>query len=168
MSRVQVDSILADLDHAGRRVSTAIAGLTDAEYRWHPVPGAFTLKEVWPQPTSGSSTIEWKLAHLAAWKMRYANFLFGDGSHTFDEILACNTMEKVLAYLERARETMRAGIDALTDEALPQERPTGWSRPRDRGPIFPTVNWMIQHDVYHAGQIATMRGLYRALHSGAS
>lgn len=62
---------------------------------------------------------------------------------------------------------MRGGIEALTDADLTQERPTGWSPPRDRAPIFPNINWMIQHDVYHAGQIADMRGLYRASSRGA-
>lgn len=111
----------------------------------------------------GVSTIEWKLAHLAGWKMRYANFLFGNGSHSFDEIMTCDTLEKVLTYLQKARDAMREGIQGLTDEMLSEERPTGWSAPRDRAPIFPTLNWMIQHDVYHAGQIRTMRGLYRQL-----
>ncbi len=60
----------------------------------------------------------------------------------------------------------RGGIEALTDDDLTQERPTGWSPPRDRAPIFPNINWMIQHDVYHAGQIAAMRGLYRGSNRG--
>ena len=58
---------------------------------------------------------------------------------------------------------MHDGINTLTDEMLSEERPTGWSPPRDRAPIFPTINWMIQHDVYHAAQIHTLRGLYRHL-----
>lgn len=81
MSRALVDVILTDHDHAWLRVSRAIEGLTNAEYRWQPVPGAYTLRDIWPQPESGVSTIEWKLAHFAGWKMRFANFLFG-GSRT--------------------------------------------------------------------------------------
>jgi uncharacterized damage-inducible protein DinB len=162
LSRAQVEVILADHDQASRRLFQSIEGLTEAEYRWEPVPGALTLKNLWPQPESGISTIEWKLPHVAAWKMRYASFLFGDGSHTFHEILACGRMEETVAYLTRAVETMRAGIEGLSDHMLKEVRPTGWSGTRARAPLLPSLNWMIQHDVYHAGQIRTLRGLYRA------
>lgn len=164
MTRARIEVLLADHDIASRRVSNAIQGLTEDDYYWKPIPEAFTLKDLIPQPQSGISTIEWKLAHLALAKMRYARLLLREAHEkTLGEILACHTMEHMLAYVEQAHETMRRAIDSLSDEVLNEEGPTGWPKPRDSAPILPTLMWRINHDVYHAGQIATVRTLHRAL-----
>lgn len=62
---------------------------------------------------------------------------------------------------------MRKAIEALTDQNLNEERPSGWPAPRDRTPLLPTLLWRINHDVYHAGQIATIRSLFRVMRTGS-
>lgn len=53
MGRTLVEVILTDHDYAWRRVTHAIDGLTEDEFRWQPVAGALTLKDLWPQAEFG-------------------------------------------------------------------------------------------------------------------
>ncbi|MBI4278774.1 MAG: DinB family protein [Armatimonadetes bacterium] len=160
MSRARIEQLLESVDEASRWVWSVVRDITDDEYRWKPVPDAFTLRDAWPQPGEGPSTIEFKLAHLAGWKARYANFTFGDGTHSWQHVLAQDSLEKMLAYLKQAEEFFRGGVAALEDANLEDRRPTGWGKVSRLGS---TVVHMIQHDVYHVGQIRTMRGLYQVM-----
>ena len=86
MSRVEL--LVAQMDETYGRLARRLDGLGDAEYRWEPVPGCWTVRPgasgAWvadyaePDPEPAPfTTIAWRLVHLADCKLVYHEWAFG-------------------------------------------------------------------------------------------
>jgi hypothetical protein len=102
--------------------------------------------------------------HVAGAKFVYANHAFGDASYNWGDVPppAARDRDGLLAWLEEGHTEFAGGLAALTDDAqLEVKRP--WPGGLEL-PVSFMVATIINHDLYHAGEINRQRALLR--HSG--
>ncbi|MFQ5696228.1 MAG: DinB family protein [Terriglobia bacterium] len=120
-----------------------------------------TAEQAARRPISGAHTI-WELVlHIAAWesiaRRRLSGEVITDVPDEQDWPPVRDTSEaawkKALDDLERGHQQLRQAVAALTDARLGQKAPgkqQDWS-------IYATVHGVVQHNLYHAGQIALLK-----------
>ncbi|HEU0072826.1 MAG TPA: DinB family protein [Dehalococcoidia bacterium] len=99
--------------------------------------------------------------HLAAAKYVYNNFAFEDASMTWptmqDRLFATDkTMADDLEWLRHGQQVLRASLAALDDAGLLTQRPVHMGGTLETRNI---LSIMIEHDLYHAGEINHLRAL---------
>jgi len=151
-----VDAFLLSLDNAWEHdwesLTSVLDGVTEDEARWQaPCYADAAASESGPPP----GTIRWQVTHLAHCKREYTARLLGDREARSPELPEhpTATYEEDLASLGRAHLAERAAIAALSDEDLT----TG---------VADFLTNIIRHDIWHGGQIALARRLYRGRGSG--
>jgi uncharacterized damage-inducible protein DinB len=100
------------------------------------------------------------VVHVAGAKFMYADRTFGDASLEWADISPpAVDMEPVLAWLDEGHRVFAEGLAALEDDAeLAAARPAPWRAPLRREQLIGIV---INHDLYHSGEINRQRGLIR-------
>ncbi|MGH2402921.1 MAG: DinB family protein [bacterium] len=163
------------MDDAWERFREALEGLTADEYHWRPSFGALTLADFLPPDDredlrafyaklpDAPSTIEYKVAHVAACKIMYVEYAFREGRlrWRWADLNVPKTLDAMRAYLDNAHTILQGCLKGLNDSDLRVPRKTNW------GELWPTerILWeMIVHDIYHGAQIRTTRAFYRAAH----
>lgn len=152
MSATQVDQYLYLLDAAfdGRDWHSVLRNLGSVkpeEWGWVPPGGRRSIQEI--------------VAHLASCKLMYENYAFGDASLSWDDPFVKgddihSDPSATLAWLRDAHARLRGSIAALDDAELLRLRRTNWGEEKETRWIIAT---MIQHDLYHAGEINHIRAL---------
>ena len=108
------------------------------------------------------------VSHVAGCKNMYENHAFGDATLTWadpraGQKLLDNTPAGVDALLMRlleAQQRLRASVDALADDReLIRPRRTNWGELKETRWI---IKALIEHDLYHAGEINHLRSLQDA------
>jgi len=100
------------------------------------------------------------VAHVGTAKRMYANRAFGDGAAAWDQ-LAPTSRDRgtMLAWLEEGHAALRNGLAGLRDDTdLLVERIAHWGEPI---PVQRFVSIMINHDLYHSGEINRQISLLR-------
>jgi hypothetical protein len=169
-----VKLLTAQMDEVWDRFRNRLEGLSDDEFLWEPVADCWTIHQAddggwWidyedraPEPPS-FTTIAWRLVHVAACKVMYHEYAFGEGKLTWDDLVIPHTATGAIAWLEDGHARLRAALDTLTDADLDVLRATNWG---DRWPTWRILWTMIDHDAHHGAEIGTLRDLYRAMHAG--
>jgi uncharacterized damage-inducible protein DinB len=147
----EIARILDQMDRAiggeawhGPHLQQVLDGLSAEQASMHPVKGAHSIWEI--------------VNHLAAWNRivhkRFAGTAV-DVSPEMDWPPVWDTSEvewkRSLDNLRESRASFRAAVEKVRDEEL-HEPPAGteWSR-------YATLHGVVQHDLYHAGQIAVLK-----------
>jgi len=155
---------------------TILAGLTDAEFFWEPVPGCWTVyrdesgrwsyqyEEPDPQP-SPFTTIGWRLVHIALCKVIYHEWAYGPQKLDFTTVENPHDVASSLAMLDDGHRLLTGDLAGLTDGDLDREVLTNWGEPWPAWRIFTT---MIDHDRHHGGEIGVLRDLYRLSRDGGA
>jgi hypothetical protein len=169
-----VEFFRRQMEDAWHTLEGALAGLTEEEFWWKPSESAWTLRKVedrWildydePHPIPKAPlTIAWLVVHLAACKIMYVEYAFGQGKLTWDELDLPSDMNSALDYLIESHGPLLKSLEELSDVDLPKMRRTNW------GELWSTekIIWtMIHHDIYHGAQINTLRKIFRAQHSSS-
>lgn len=112
-------------------------------------------------PPGGDRSIRDIVRHVGGSKLMYHNHAFGDAKLTWDDPLvdggeALSSVTTALAWLRQGHERLRQSIAVLNDAELLRERATNWGELKETRWIVAT---MIQHDLYHAGEINHIRSL---------
>ena len=168
--------------HWERALRPRLDGLTDDEYFWEPVPGAWSVRrrgESVTPPGAGSgdrvcdfafpepdpppvTTIAWRLAHLivGVFGMRVHSHFGGPaidyGSHAY-----AGTAAEALAQLDDVYLRWREGVAALGTDGL--ARPCGPAEgPYADAPLATLVLHIHREVLHHGAEIALLRDLYRA------
>ena len=133
---------------------------------WHSVLA--NLHTVTPEdwlwiPPGGQRSIRDIVRHIGACKYMYHSHTFDDAHLTWDDPLAeghdvLSTIAEALAWLREAQARLRQSIAALSDADLLRPRLTSWDEPKETRWI---INMIIQHDLYHAGEINLIRALHQ-------
>jgi len=138
--------------HALRRTCQS---LTQAEMNWRPFPST-RLHYVCVRDIA---------LHVAACKVVYADYAFGDATLDWGDIGSVLGVDfdpgsgprKLLSFMDRAQEYLLDHVARATDAVLDRKNPmhhgvphTGWQ----------TAASMAQHDAWHAGQISILRETY--------
>ena len=143
-----------------------------SESRWHALLSHLedlTWEEAsWP-PLKGRRTILGILAHLGLCKIMYWEYAFGPAKMSWPEVGELvpkgEDLREWMAWLSEAHEQFRNAVADLGDAEMPELR---LHNNGERMPTRTLINIMIEHDVYHAGEINYIRGLYRAHRTGRS
>jgi hypothetical protein len=132
--------------------------------RWHSL--LTNLESVTPDDWNwvaprGRRSIRDIVAHVGGCKFMYNNQAFGDGQYTWDSPPvaggdALDTMPTAIEWLRAGHERLRGSIAALEDDDLPRQRGHHSGTSRETRWIIRT---MIEHDLYHAGEINYIRAL---------
>lgn len=116
-------------------------------------------------PPGGERSIRAIVRHLGYSKLVAHDQAFGAGTLTWDDPrldgdAATVDLPSAMAWLRLGHERLRGGIAALTDDAeLLRPRRTNWGEWRETRWVI--VVTMIQHDLYHAGEINHLRALHQ-------
>jgi uncharacterized damage-inducible protein DinB len=121
-----------------------------------------TTKQAMAHPLAGGHSI-WELAlHLAAWMRAVLRRLHGEPAQLTDaENFPAVTdsseqaWEETRESIKRAHEELRSAILHLDDSRLDQPIIEGMSS------IYVTLHGVIQHSLYHAGQIAILKKAFK-------
>jgi hypothetical protein len=114
-------------------------------------------------PPDGMRSIAWLVEGLGNSKYVYASQAFGDGSMhwskdgSLPELPARSTRNEAIEWLRFAHSQLRERVEALEDDSeLVELRPSPFG---DQRPTRWLIRTMIEHDMYHAGEISHIRAL---------
>ncbi|RAG83380.1 DinB family protein [Streptacidiphilus pinicola] len=172
---------------SGNGLEVPVPTLTDAEYRWEPAAGMWSVRRradgvlgegatvlvgagewgrdaapVHPVPPP-FTTLAWRLSHLAEMLALRADHTVGAHRLTRDDHVTPGDAVGALAAFEAAAQAWREALLAVPDEATldrigHSQYPNG-SDPEDR--FLDTVWWVNQEILHHGAEIALLRDLYR-------
>ena len=166
--------------HWTEQLRPRLEGLTDEEYLWEPVPGAWNLRprgqartpqsdgrgdlvaefEFPPPSPTPVTTIAWRLAHVivGVLGMRNASHFGGPPISYADHDYAA-TAKGALEQLDEQYERWVAGVRSLGEEGL--TRPTGPAEgPFADVPKAGLVLHIHREVIHHGAEIALLRDLY--------
>jgi hypothetical protein len=152
MSRTSIEQLLYLLDEAFRdhprhSLLNNLKSLRDDDWDWLALDGVRTIRFI--------------VEHVGGYKQLYDNQAFGDRSLTWDRLFLARGSQPaaVTAWLRNAHEQLRGSVAALADdEELTKDRMAPWGGEANTRWI---VNNMVQHDLYHAGEINHIRALHQ-------
>jgi hypothetical protein len=171
MSRVAL--LETTIDESYERLRTRLAGLTDDEFFWEPIPGCWTIYEDkpghWtyhyeiPDPDPAPITsIGWQIVHLATCKVIYWEWAYGPGRLTFPDLVTPHSAAGAIDELEKGQRMLRDQLAKLSDSLMDEPRKTNW------GELWPAwrVFWtMADHDAFHGGVLGYLRDMYHWTHA---
>jgi uncharacterized damage-inducible protein DinB len=140
--------------------------------RWHSVKGALKgLSEEdaeWrPQPYKGfpwsTGSINCILFHVAACKLVEMSSGFGDGTFTYeaaDKLPEAGSLSGLRKLLERGQKEVLRVLDGLDEEDLSRQVRVSDGSMVSAEEFF---DMLVEHDLYHAGQIRYVRNLIDGL-----
>jgi hypothetical protein len=175
--------ILAQFEFERGRLLDRLAGLTDAEYLWEPVPGCWSIRPraevttnralgggAWqlelarPEPDPPPfTTLAWRLCHLAIFTRIRADYTVGSKAMTPEAYEFPHTADTALAALADALAAWHQALTSATDADL--DRVGHSAFPWGLDPTLPFLDitwWVNQELLHHGGEIALLRDLYRA------
>jgi hypothetical protein len=193
--------LLAQYDHASQRLLGRLRGpsvdsgdgtevevpaLTDTEYLWEPVPGAWSVRQKTDGPGPGATvlvgagewgrdggrphpypppitTIAWRMHHLTAMLEGRADWTVGGHAFAEAEMAVKADAASALSALEAAVAAWRAALVAADDGALDTIGRSTYPDGSDAEELFLDIVWWVNQEVLHHGaEIALLRDLYRA------
>jgi hypothetical protein len=160
MSRAGIETLLYMMD-------MAFQGRTNEQWgNWHALLENLSpvRDEDWTWlPEKGERTIFSLVSDLGMCKYAYASAAFGDGSMDWDkegtipELAKGSSPATAIEYLQTAQEYWRGKVAELQDDAeLLEDRTGPWGTRHETRWLIKT---MIEHDIYHAGEINHIRAL---------
>lgn len=154
MTNTALDQILYLLDEAfdGTEWHSLLGNLrsvTTDDWDWVPPDGHRSIRSI--------------VQHVGACKFMYENHAFGDATLWWDHPLVdgeneVTTIPSAIDWLGEGQLRLRGGIANLDDAELLKPRLTNWGDLKETRWI---VGTMIQHDLYHAGEINHIRSLHQ-------
>ncbi len=131
---------------------------------WHSLLG--NLRSLTPEdwtwvPPGGHRSIRDIVQHVGGCKFMYHDHAFGDATLTWDDPLvvggdALSSVSAAIEWLRDGQERLRSGVAVLDDAEMLRPRMTNWGELKETRWIIAV---MIQHDLYHAGEINHLRSL---------
>lgn len=178
---ISVDDLADQLDfHWTTQLRPRLDGLTDEEYLWEPVPGAWNVRprgtrataqaagtgdfEIdwqWPEPVPAPvTTIAWRLGHVIVGILALRNAgHFGAPATSYQDWAYAGTAAQALTQLDEQYATWTAGVRALDAAGL--DAPCGPTEGDWGGEPMTTLVLHINREVIHHGaELALLRDLY--------
>ncbi len=181
--------LLFQLDTAWEMLEARLAGLTDDEYFWEPVPGCWSLRprgqaasampsgkgewlldyeEPEPQPPP-FTTIAWRMCHMAQSPLERYDYTFGSHNSKYEDVVWPSGADDAVRFLSDVHHRWRAAVGGLHAEELDtvglSQYPGGLD-PQVR--FVDLLAWTNTDFLHHAAEVACLRDLYRAQGSRAA
>jgi DinB superfamily len=173
--------LAAQLDTSREIFDQRLKGLTDDEYMWEPVPGAWSLRrpgEVRTGSTFGRGavlmeyerpepdppplrTIAWLVAHMVEMLRMRHDYTLGSHSLTMEDLEWPATADAAIAALDQATTRWRSVFDLVPAAELDQVGRSDY--PHGLDPELPLIDilwWMNREYIHHTAEIAFIRDLY--------
>ncbi|HUZ24666.1 MAG TPA: DinB family protein [Streptosporangiaceae bacterium] len=166
--------------HYENHLQPRLAGLTDEEYLWEPVPHCWSVRPraeavtpmaagggdmvadfVYPEPHPAPfTTIAWRLAHVTVgiFAMRNSTH-FGAPAISYQTAVYPASADEALLALDQAYRTWSSGIMQLDEEAL--TRPVGAGEPFPEAPFAALILHIHREAIHHLAEVLVLRDLYR-------
>ena len=175
--------LLAQYEFEQDRLLTRLAGLTDDEYLWEPVPhcwsirpreqvqtnraiggGAWQLERSYPDPEPPPfTTLAWRLCHLASSITLRADYTIGTKALTWESYTIPHTAETAIAALAEALSAWHDALTSASEADLDQVGRSAFPWGLDPKLPFLDISWWVNQELlHHGGEIALLRDLYRA------
>ena len=132
---------------------------------WHSLLG--NLNSLTPEdwtwvPEGGERSIRDIIQHIGGTKFMYHNHAFGDATLSWDSPFVngdgrLSTLSSALTWLHEGQDLLRQSVALLDDSELLRPRMTNWGEPKETRWI---ITVMIEHDLYHAGEINHIHSLH--------
>jgi hypothetical protein len=167
--------------HWEHHVRPRLVGLTDEEYLWEPVPGAWSLRPrgesrtsmaagggewvadfEYPEPVPVPvTTIAWRLGHVIVGVFGERNAShFGGPPINYQTVDWPQTADRALAMLDEAYACWTKGVAALDDAGLAS--PIGAAEgPWAEFPYSALILHIHREVIHHMAEVALLRDLYR-------
>jgi len=160
MPRAALETMSAALEAAyrGDRFHALLRNLEDVrDDEWERRPANHSTEVFGTKPELSIADL---VAHVGGAKLMWTNHSFGDTTLTWpDAAPPARDRASMLAWLEDAHAGFAAAVAALEDDAeLRAERMAHWGRPL---PTSQIISIVINHDLYHSGEINRQRTLIR-------
>jgi hypothetical protein len=109
-------------------------------------------------PEGAGRTVAAIVGHVGGSKYMYGNYALGDATYEYGKppVVPPAGREPLLEWLREGHGRFIEGLRATTDFRLTEERLTPW---RGRLPLRDIVRIVLEHDLYHAGEINHLRAL---------
>ncbi len=159
-ARTQVELLLDSLDSAFQRPLPAnwsdgwhslisnLENVRDEDWNWLPPDGARSISHI--------------ATHCGVAMLVYADYGFGTGKLQWPEAIpprrTISTKADLIPWLVESHETLRSALAACTDAQLDDLCET-WDKGDDKRPRRWFATTMIEHILYHAGEINHIRAL---------
>jgi hypothetical protein len=175
---------------SGSGFPVAVQMMTDEEYRWEPVPGAWSVRRRADGPGPGANvllgagewgrdsaeprhpdpppftTIAWRLSHISEMLAIRADYTTGRHTMTSDHYRISGDALGATQAFSDAVEAWRAALLAADDMALDTVGHSMYPYGSDAEEVFLDIVWWVNQEVLHHGaEVALLRDLYRARHS---
>jgi uncharacterized damage-inducible protein DinB len=154
-----------EIDRIGRLLESSHDGPA-----WHGPTLIELIADVTPaeaahRPFAGAHTIEELVAHVAAWKAAAVRRLEGDPARLHDDEDFPVTSDSPDAGRWNAAVRRLTDAHALLSDRIATLAPDALDRilPGPNASARDTLHGVILHDIYHAGQVALLRKVARAL-----
>jgi extradiol dioxygenase family protein len=160
------------------RLNRRLVGLTDAEFRWEPCDGCWSVR---PDPSAPGrwimdypnevpspppvTTIAWRLLHLAHGNRIYWEHAFGPGQLNYPQLPVHATAGAAVADLLASQRLVAQALDTATGEDL--DRPVGTPF-GDAWPAGRVLRTLVTEQVHHGAEIGLLRDLYPRLAPGTT
>jgi uncharacterized damage-inducible protein DinB len=162
VSRAGVDELLFLIEEAMHG-----PGLEESNESQALIPNLATVDEaIWHSvPRDGRRSIESIVLHVGACKVMYRDYAFGPGKLFWDRPAVQPwaegeaPMRETIDWLERVHRELVQDIATLDDAELARPRLTNWGEQRETRWI---LSMLLQHDLYHSGEINHIRSLFSA------
>ena len=154
MAREAIESYLylMDAGFAGPDWHSLLSNLnsvTPEDWEWKPAHGARSIRAI--------------VQHVGVSKLVAYDQAFGGATLTWDDVSGDEETADIasaIAWLRMGHERLRGGVAALADDTeLLRPRRTNWGELRETRWVI--VVTMLQHDLYHAGEINHLRALHQ-------
>jgi uncharacterized damage-inducible protein DinB len=149
---------MSEIEQIGKQLQRSFEGKA-----WHGPSVQEVLAGVSAQmaaaPSPGGAHRIWDIvAHMATWKGAVAHWLAGDRSRPTDADdwrqitdTSAAAWQQTLDELRTAHEQLAAEVKKLSDDRLRERLWEGMPS------IYTVLHGIVQHDLYHAGQIAILK-----------
>ena len=164
--------------HWNHQVRDRLAGLTDDEYTWSPVPDPWNVRpRGGPEPQFGTgehliafafptpspepfTTIAWRLGHVIVGVLAMRNAThFGGAPASYEGWAYAGTAKEALAQLDTELEVWLAGVAELDEAAL--ATPVGPKEPgHEDAPMADLVLHIHRELIHHLSEVCLLRDLY--------
>ncbi|MEU4310953.1 DinB family protein [Nocardia sp. NPDC024068] len=165
--------------HWNHQLRPRLEGLTDDEYNWSPVPGAwsvrprgtstapvqggtgdFTIDFAFPEPDpTPFTTISWRLGHVIVGVLATRNAAhFGAPEASYQTWEYAGDAVTALNQFEDQLEIWSSGVRGLDETAL--RAPIGVSEPYPEAPMADLILHIQRELIHHLSEVCLLRDLY--------
>lgn len=159
--------------HWDAQLRPRLDGVTDAEYFWEPVPGAWTVRPTgsggfapdweWPTPRPAPvTTIGWRLCHIWMVFAQRADFHFGGRTMTLERLPWPGTAQAALEAIDETAAAWRAGVQGLSAEDAERHSEGPPGSLDGQFPLWAVVLHVNREVIHHGAEVALLRDLYEA------